>query len=374
MGEIGPAAHEWLELMDRMGQRAWLLPAMHEGTLQALSPLIISFEMLRNDGVLLPDDLAMLPAFPDDHIAVGPATEVRSAFLRLAAGRFLAQAASSPLLRHAFDTFCQQESEWLRDASLHAALQQAHGGAPWHQWPWALVQREPAALNKMALELKSEIEEHNALQFLAHRQWQRLRAKAHDLGIQLIGTLPALPHYDSADVWRAMDRFQLDLKGQRAAIAVSAPQAAVFNWEHRDALAKWWQERLRAALSQVNALWLTDVDALRACEVTRLSSDAEPCWVHGADDAWIDQLKSLLPADAMVLGLTHSSDEMTVVTSGGWDAVEGAWANEPKLAFAHPALMIEGAEMSNAWRLDFESIKSEAQLRLRTLTARAGRL
>jgi 4-alpha-glucanotransferase len=81
----------------------------------APSPLIISLEILRNDGVPLPDDLAMLPAFPDDHITVGPATEVRSAFLRLAAGRFLAQAASNPLLRHAFDTFCQHESEWLRD-------------------------------------------------------------------------------------------------------------------------------------------------------------------------------------------------------------------------------------------------------------------
>src|SRR3569623_1701376 len=99
IGEIGPESHRWLEWLAATGQRLWqMLPLGPTGygnsPYQSLSshagnPLLLSLDALRNDGVLLPTDLAMLPAFSESHVEFGPTIEVRTAFLRLASRRFV---------------------------------------------------------------------------------------------------------------------------------------------------------------------------------------------------------------------------------------------------------------------------------------------
>ena len=76
MGEIGPEAHHWLQWLSSTRQRLWQMlplgPTGHGNSpYQSLSsfagnPLLLSFDALRNDGVLLPGDLAMMPAFLED--------------------------------------------------------------------------------------------------------------------------------------------------------------------------------------------------------------------------------------------------------------------------------------------------------------------
>ncbi|MDB6139594.1 MAG: malQ, partial [Verrucomicrobiaceae bacterium] len=213
IGEIGPEAHRWLEWLASTGQHLWqMLPLGPTGygnsPYQSLSsfagnPLLISFDALRNDGVLLPGDLAMLPSFSSERVEFGPAIEVRTAFLKLAARRFVTQTQSSPLIDHAFEAFCEREASWLDDWAMFAALKQENEMRCWTEWPRDIALREQSALNDAFVRLSEEIEEQKALQFLFFRQWHRLHGRAQELGIHLIGDIPIFAAHDSADVWAA---------------------------------------------------------------------------------------------------------------------------------------------------------------------------
>lgn len=194
MGEFGPEAHRWLECLSRMGQSIWHLHA--EGTAfpvqigSAGNPLLLSFDALRNDGVLQPSDLAMLPAFDDTRIDVAPVIEVRTAFLRLAARRFLGQANASPLLRHAFERFREAAEAWLDDHALVAALKTAAALGEWSGSCDLTTMSAETIARLRDEDFPHEIDEQKALQFLFFRQWHRLRAAAHDLGIRVLVDTP----------------------------------------------------------------------------------------------------------------------------------------------------------------------------------------
>lgn len=213
MGELGVEAQRWVEWLARLGQPAWVFPPMQCFDGCAGDPLLLSFDSLRMDGVLLPSDLAMLPAFNPHRINVRAVSEVRHAFLHLAARRFLQQAGVSPLLEHAFDKFCDAEAGWLDDWALHAALTHDQENQPWREWPQELARRDPGAMAAAMVRHAAAIEEHKVLQFLFARHWQRLRAFAHDAGVRLVGTLGAKCDPDSAFAWAMPSLLEKDDRG-----------------------------------------------------------------------------------------------------------------------------------------------------------------
>ena len=276
MGEIGQEAHRWLEMLRTMGQRVWLMPplapldaARRPGSVASAfagDPLLVSFESLRNDGALLPQDLAMIPTFRADQVEAGPVREVRMAFLKLAARRFLAQCESSPLLRRAFEYFCENEAAaWLDDHAMFAVLSERHGPAR-ASWPEALARREKPALEEARSALAMEMEEQKVLQFFFHRQWIRLRAKAKELGILLAVDLPLTVPAASADAWAAPWLFDCGQPGD-------APAASVPRWrQHEDSGFAWWRSRARKMLGWVDVLRLTGASAVPAEEFERLAT------------------------------------------------------------------------------------------------------
>ena len=303
MGEIGPEAYRWLDWLAETKQRLWqMLPLGPTGygnsPYQSLSsyagnPLLISFDALRNDGVLLPADLAMLPAFSDERVEFGPAIEVRTAFLKLAARRFVTQAESSPLLKHAFDAFCDRESAWLDDWALFAALKTENHLRCWTEWPAEIASRQPAAMAEAMVRLAVELEEHKALQFLFFRQWQRLRARAQELGISLIGDIPIFAAHDSADVWAAPHLFHLDEKGNPTVVAGVPPDYfsatgqrwgnPLYKWEvHQADGFAWWKSRLRATLRMVDVV---RIDHFRGFAAYWEIPASEPTAVNGK---WVE--------------------------------------------------------------------------------------
>ncbi|NBQ65682.1 MAG: 4-alpha-glucanotransferase, partial [Verrucomicrobia bacterium] len=82
IGEIGPEAHRWLTHLHGMSQRLWqVLPLGPTGyadsPYQTLStfagnPMLISFESLLEDGLLLESDLGNFPVFPGERVEYGP--------------------------------------------------------------------------------------------------------------------------------------------------------------------------------------------------------------------------------------------------------------------------------------------------------------
>lgn len=330
MGEIGPEAHRWLESLHRMGQSVWQMlplgpPAVRNSPYQALSsfagnPLMISFDALRNDGMFEPRDLAMMPAFSAEKVDFEAAVEVRTAFLKLAARRFVAQCDASPLMRGAFEVFCDREGYWLHDYALFIALKDEHGGRPWFEWPRPLAGRQPEAMADAMVSLTTEIEEAMVLQFFFDRQWQKLHARAKELGITIIGDLPLFLAHDSAEVWARPELFQLDEAGMPTVVTGVPPDCFSatgqfwgnphYRWDAHVAEGfDWWTSRLRKTLEMVDVVRLDHFRGLAAAwEIPAGEKTAEMGrWVGAPGDALLTALKEALgdpmPVIAEDLGL-----------------------------------------------------------------------
>lgn len=336
IGEIGPEAHQWLESLHRMGQTLWqMLPLGPTGfgasPYQSLSsfagnPLLISLDALCRDGVLTPQDLAMLPAFPDGRVNYLAVEEVRMAFLKLACQRFLAQCNSSPLLARAFEVFCEREADWLDDYALFIAIKGEQGGRSWNDWPAELAMRQPEAIAEAIVRLAEAIEEVKAQQFFFFRQWQKLRAKAQELGIRMVGDIPIFTAHDSADVWSRPDLFELDDRGRPIVVAGVPPDYfsatgqrwgnPLYKWNAHEAEGfGWWKSRLRKTLEMVD---IVRIDHFRGFAAYWEIPAAEPTavngrWVPAPGDALFEALKgemgSHVPVIAEDLGII--TDDVT---------------------------------------------------------------
>jgi len=165
----------------------------------------------------------MLPAFPTDHIDFEPTIEVRTAFLKLAARRFIEQTDASPLLCHAFDKFCDEEASWLDDWALFAALRQANDYRSWTEWAPGLVTRDPAAMDEAMVQHRGRDRGAEGAAVPVLPSVEPAAPKARDLGIAIIGDIPIFTAHDSADVWAAPHLFHLDDKGNPTVVAGVPP-------------------------------------------------------------------------------------------------------------------------------------------------------
>ena len=323
MGELGPGADLWLESLSRMGQKLWqILPLGPTGygnsPYQSLSsfagnPLLISFDSLVRDGALTPKDFAMLPEFNDERVDFGPVIEVRTAFLKLAARRFLAQCEASPLQGRAFEHFCENERDWLDDWAMFAALKEENELRPWTEWPRDIALRQPEAMAGVMTSLEAEIEEAKALQFLFHRQWQKLRARARELGISIIGDIPIFTAHDSADVWANRELFNLDENGNRTLVAGVPPDYfsetgqlwgnPTYKWlRHLETNFAWWKARVQKTLALVD---IVRIDHFRGFAAAWEIPADHPTAVHGR---WVEA-----PGDALFTALHDGLGELPII-------------------------------------------------------------
>jgi 4-alpha-glucanotransferase len=107
--------------------------------------------------------------------------------------------------------YIHRERAWLDDYALFLALADTRGNQSWRDWPAALRDREPEALDAARSELSAEIVRHSYWQWLAEAQWQRSRAEARALGVAIYGDLPFVAHMQSPEVWARASEFMLDV-------------------------------------------------------------------------------------------------------------------------------------------------------------------
>lgn len=110
----------------------------------------------------------------------------------------------------AYETFVEQNRNWLEDYALFTALKDTLGGKPWLDWPEALRLRKADALAEKRRELSDEIRLQYFVQYEFDRQWKALRSYANAKGVRIIGDVPIYVPLDSADVWANPELFQLD--------------------------------------------------------------------------------------------------------------------------------------------------------------------
>lgn len=274
IGDLGTVAYNFVDFLEASGQQIWqILPLGPTGhgnspymsySSMAGNPLLISLDVLQEEGWLTADELAALPEFPLDTVDFDAVMETKLPLLNRAADRF--HAAASPQQRQAFNSFCQSRDFWLDDFALFMALKDAHDGKGWHQWDEAIARRQPAALQQWRTTLQAEINRYKFLQFEFFRQWSQLRQYANDRQIQIIGDMPIYVAHDSADVWALPHLFHLDPETGEPALMAGVPPDyfsetgqlwgnPIYNWEEMKQRGfQWWLHRLQALLDYIDLI------------------------------------------------------------------------------------------------------------------------
>lgn len=326
-GDLGPAAERFLDFLAEAGQTLWqMLPLGPTGyadspyqclSAMAGNPLMISLELLVEDGLLGANELRARPTGPG--IAYRQARELKSMALR----RAFATLEASPLhpLRAGFEDFYTREGWWLHDFALFMTLRELHGESCWNQWPAEHAHRHPEALQRLNQEQQGRILQHKFHQFLFFRQLERLRGLARQRGVLLVGDMPIFVAFDSADAWAWRHYFQIDEKGRPTVVAGVPPDYfsatgqrwgnPLYQWEAMRADDWWWwRSRFHMLMRQCDAIRVDHFRGFEACwEIPGGNPTAEQGrWVKAPGRELFAALRAHLP------GLRLIAEDLGLIT------------------------------------------------------------
>jgi len=266
VGDIGPSAYRFVEFLEMAGQRIWQVlpltpthPKLGNSPYNPLSlfggnPLLLSLEKLREEGLLLEEELPK--GGEGKEVDYEKAHQVKGKLLRLAYGRFRGG--------EEFERFCEENEFWLEDYALFCALVERFG-LNWENWDESIRRREN--LSGLVRAFRDEIRFYKFLQFFFFKQWLELKEFANSRGVKLFGDLPLYPSYWSADVWANPHLFKLD-KNLRPTHQAGVPPDyfsqtgqlwgnPVYNWRaHEEEGFLWWIKRFRHSLRLYDLLRL----------------------------------------------------------------------------------------------------------------------
>jgi 4-alpha-glucanotransferase len=264
---LDASVDSWLAFLQSAGIRYWqvcpLGPTGYgDSPYQCFSafagnPYLIDLTALITCGLLTPADLESLRALPPDRTDFGWLYVTKWPVLFRAFTRFKA-APGVKLPYGDFAVFCETHSSWLESFALFQAFKDHYQGQPWWLWPDDVRFFVHARNAILPESVRERAEAHSFFQYLFFGQWQRVREKARQCQVEIIGDAPIFVARDSADVWANPQLFQLNQEtGAPLAVAGVPPDYfsadgqlwgnPLYAWEmHAADGYKWWQRRLRA--------------------------------------------------------------------------------------------------------------------------------
>lgn len=316
IGDLGTLAYRFVDFLHDSRQQLWQIlplgPTAYGNSpymcysAMAGNALLISLEILRDQGLLSEEEFADIPDFSPDYIDFDRVIEFKMPLLLKAAERFRNHASIEQ--RNDFETFCAGRAFWLNDYALFMALKAAHGGASWNHWEEDIAHRQPEALTQWHDRLRDEIFDQKYLQFEFFRQWSNLRHYANDRGISIIGDVPIYVAHDSADVWAQPHNFKLDPETGEAAMMAGVPPDyfsetgqlwgnPLYDWEAMATKGfEWWIERFRSLLEYVDLIRIDHFRgfcaywAVKQGETTAMNGE----WIDAPGEAFFEVLKQEL--------------------------------------------------------------------------------
>ena len=300
IGDLGPAAYEFLDFLAAGRQGIWqvlpLGPPADGGTPYssisafAGNPQLISLDRLAEHGWLDHSQLSSLSG-ASEKIQSEQIAQHKLPLVYEAAQNFLARASADA--KSKFQQFCGQNSWWLEDFVLFAALRKQHEGKSWNHWPPPLARRDAQAIESVRKQLDDELEVRRVIQFFFYEQWHALRSYCAQRSIRVVGDIAIFVDYDSADVWARRDLFRLREDLEPEVVSGVPPDAfsatgqrwgnPLYNWDGMRAQNyDWWVKRLRWATETCDYIRL---DHFRGfAQFWEIPAD-EPTAIHGR---WVD--------------------------------------------------------------------------------------
>lgn len=313
IGDLGPSAFSYLDWLVGAGVSWWQVLPLHPPgpghspysatSTFAGNPLLISPEILIEDGLLEQNDLADCPALADEWVDFGSVIPWKRELLRRAFDR----SRRSGTMAAEISAFRTANHAWLDDYALFAALKTAHGGAAWFDWPAPLARRDPGTIEAWRVDHADKIEIEVFAQLLVHRQWTALHERAAELGVGILGDVPIFVAFDSAEVWAHPELFLMDDERRPTVVAGVPPDYfsptgqlwgnPLYDWDRMASDGyTWWIERLRHTLSQVDMVRLDHFRGFAA--YWEVPADANVAtngrWVKGPGRAFFDAVSGAL--------------------------------------------------------------------------------
>jgi 4-alpha-glucanotransferase len=262
IGDFGPWAYRFADFLAEAKQSYWqCLPLnpteieygnspYHSSSAFGFNPLLISPELLIQEGALTQTDVEPIPSFSRDRVNFDLVVSYKTRLLSLAYDRFKRGGTNGQ-----YRSFCSEQGSWLEDFALFVALKEEFKGSPWSEWPDPLRDREPKALLRERKRLDARIQEQKFFQYLFFRQWSSLKHYCTSRGIKIIGDVPIYVVYDSADVWMHPNLFNLDHEKRPITVAGVPPDYfsetgqlwgnPVYRWDALKSTGyEWWIKRI----------------------------------------------------------------------------------------------------------------------------------
>ena len=270
IGDLGPAAHEFIEFLAAAGQHIWqvlpLGPLGYGNSPYAASsafagnPSLISLEYLSDWGWIGGERIAGLPGRAGN-VDFEEVEQRKLPLLYEAAANFLDQGPHEPALAdqwRQFGEYCRANASWLNDYALYAELRRRYHTGAWTEWPEPIRRRDPRALAEAASQCAHAMAQERVLQFAFSLQWNQLCEAAACHAIRILGDVAIFVNMDSADVWLHPDLFELDEDLRPARVAGVPPDYfsptgqrwgnPLYRWDVVAAQGfGWWIERIRRA-------------------------------------------------------------------------------------------------------------------------------
>ena len=311
VGTLGKSAYAFLEFLHKSGQQSWqMLPLTPTGygdspyqscSAYAGNPYLIDLDTLVRQHLLTKEELLGVDWGEDEsHVDFGKLYKGRTPILKLAYSRFRND--------RALNAFIKKNASWLEDFALYMALKETHGYAPWFQWEKKLKFRDPETLEEQKQLLEEPMRFYCFVQYMFYRQWNALRKKAGEYGIELIGDVPIYVPYDSVEVWKEPQLFQLDETLAPTDVAGCPPDAftadgqlwgnPLYRWDvMKENGYQWWIDRLGAAGKLFDVVRLDHFRGFEAYwSVPYGDENARGGkWVKGPGMDFVNALKEKLP-------------------------------------------------------------------------------
>lgn len=272
IGTMGKEAYQFVDFLKESGQKHWqILPVGPTGygnspyqaySAFAGSALLISLDMLVEDGLLFGKDLNGLKVLAPNKVEYDLVDEVKCILLRKA---FIVFQESFEDFKEEYYTFLGENSWWLNDYALFRALKQRNEELVWNEWEDIYKKRNETEIEAAQHEFASEIYFQRFVQFVFFRQWFALKRYANDSGVSFIGDLPLYVSLDSSDVWANQDLFILDEEGQSTQVGGVPPDyfsktgqlwgCPVYDWDRvQERNFDWWIARIHFNLNMFDLI------------------------------------------------------------------------------------------------------------------------
>jgi 4-alpha-glucanotransferase len=272
IGDFGKEAYSFVDDLKKTGVKLWqTLPLGPTGygnspyasrSSFAGNELLISIDLLIEDGYLSDHDLIDMPHFSDSKVEYHKVELWKKPLLIKAAKNFI----KADKEKDSFEKFKKENKAWLDDYCLYISIYEEYNDSRWYSvWDEKLKVRDEKALDEKRKSNKVKIDCYRVLQYLFFKQWHSLKNYANDKDIKIVGDIPIFASGDSVDIWCHTDLVKTDAKGDFKAVSGCPPDGftplgqlwgnPVYDWQRNEETGyAWWIERIRHQLTMCDFL------------------------------------------------------------------------------------------------------------------------